>query len=99
MKRDRALQIPFKRYRIKKNKHEWTTISLEPELIELIKSVFNLDTDEEVKEFVKGLTNEANFNFTTYTQEIKRLIFKKIKERYDTLYSLIQSIIQSKLIK
>jgi len=90
MKKRRYIKSEFKRFRIKKNKKEWTTISLEQELIELIKSVFNLNTDKEVKEFVNRITNECDFNVSSYSQEVKRKILHKIKERYETLYNLIQ---------
>lgn len=90
MKKQRHIKNDFVRFRIKKNEKDWTTISLEPELVELMRVVFDLKTDEEVKEFVNRLANEIDFNFTTYSQEVKREIFKRIKERYETLHNLIQ---------
>ena len=90
MKTQRHIQSDFVRFRIKKNEKDWTTISLEPELIELMKVVFDLRTDEEIKEFVNRLADEIDFNFVSYSQEMKREIFKRIKERYETLYNLIQ---------
>jgi len=90
MKRQRHIQSSFVRFRIKKNEKDWTTISLEPELVELMKIVFDLRTDEEIKEFVNRLANEIDFNFVSYSQEVKREIFKRIKERYETLHNLIQ---------
>ncbi len=90
MKKQRYITNDFVRFRIKKNEKEWTTISLEPELLELIKTVFALTTDEEIKEFVNRLASETDFNFTSYSQKVKREIFKKIQKRYKTMYNLIQ---------
>ncbi len=90
MKKQRYITNDFVRFRIKKNEKDWTTISLEPELLELMKVVFDLTTDEEIKEFVNRLASETDFNFTSYSQKVKREIFKKIKERYETLHNLIQ---------
>jgi len=90
MKKRRYISSDFKRFRIKKSEKEWTTISLETDLIDLIKSVFQLTTDDEVKDFVNRITNECDFNVSSYSQEVKRKIFKKIKERYEALYNLIQ---------
>jgi len=90
MKKRRYISSDFKRFRIKKNEKEWTTISLETDLIDLIKLVFQLSTDNEVKDFINRITNECDFNVSSYSQEVKRKIFKKIKERYEALYCLIQ---------
>jgi hypothetical protein len=80
----------FLRIRVKKNKKEWTTISLERELVDLIKLVFQFNLDKEVKEFVKNIADSVDFNFTTYSQAVKREIYNKIGKKYKEIYNIIQ---------
>ena len=90
MKTARYVESEFLRIRVKKNKVDWTTVSIERDLVELVKKVFCLSSDDEVKEFVKQLTNDINFNFQTYSQAVKSKIYKAIGDRWDSIYSKIQ---------
>ena len=90
MKRERNIKSDFVRFRVKKNKKDWTTISLEDELIDLMKLVFGLVSDDDVKEFVNRLANEIDFNFNTYSQAVKRKIYEEIGKKYKWLYNQVQ---------
>jgi hypothetical protein len=90
MKIERNIQSDFVRFRVKKNKKDWTTISLENELIDLMKLVFGLVSDDDVKDFVNRLANEIDFNFNTYSQVVKRKIYEEIGKKYKWLYNQIQ---------
>ena len=90
MKVRRYIEGEFLRVRIKKSGSEWTTVSIERDLVELVKKVFCLSSDDEVKEFVKQLTNDTDFNFKSYSQAVKSAIYKAIGDRWDMIYSKIQ---------
>jgi hypothetical protein len=90
MKVKRYIEGEFLRVRIKKNGSEWTTVSIERDLVELVKKVFCLSNDDEVKEFVKRLTNGIDFDFKSYSQAVKSAIYKTIGDRWDMFYSKIQ---------
>jgi len=90
MKVARHIESEFLRIRVKKNSSDWTTISIERDLVELVKKVFCLSNDDEVKEFVKQLTSNIDFNFQTYSQAVKSEIYKAIGNRWDMIYSKIQ---------
>jgi len=80
----------FARIRVKLPNGNWTTISLETELIDLMKLVFGLVNFDDIKEFVNRLTNEIDFNFTTYSQAVKRKIYEEIGKKYKWLYNQVQ---------
>ena len=90
MKVRRYIEGEFLRVRIKKSGSEWTTVSIERDLVELVKKVFCLSSDDEVKGFVKQLTSDIDFNFKSYSQAIKSAIYEAIGNRWDMIYSKIQ---------
>jgi len=91
MKVRRYINSEFLRVRIKKNNSDWTTISIERDLVELMKKVFCLSSDDEVKEFVNQLTIDIDFNFKSYSQAVKSKIYEAIGNRWDLIYSKVQS--------
>jgi len=81
----------WERFRVKLITKEYTTISLEPELVELVKRVFNLNDRKEFINFLRELIDYGLVSSSeSYSTVVRKKIYQKLLKRFEDLERIIQ---------